>query len=184
MLSGAVCIRKSVLDPSAGFRREFFRKAGEYDLSFRIWEAGYSVERFEDVVYRHDKVMTGRSSALAHRMDLRNNLILVERYLPARLRRGLPPATGGSVTPPSPATRAAPAPPGPGSGRPRAGGVREAITGRQTLSPGAVEGGLRPGPAGGGRSRDWARRTASAAWSSRTSARTSSPRAAAAGRPG
>jgi hypothetical protein len=87
MLSGAVCLRKSVLAKVGGFRREFFRKAGEYDLSFRIWQAGYSIERFEDVVYRHDKVTGGRSAAFAHRMDLRNNLILVERYLPRRFRR-------------------------------------------------------------------------------------------------
>ena len=86
MLSGAVCLRKSVVARVGGFRREFFRKAGEYDFSFRIWNAGYSVERFEDVVYRHDKVTGGRSSSLAHRMDLRNNLILVERYLPADIR--------------------------------------------------------------------------------------------------
>jgi len=87
MLSGAVCIRKAVLDQVGGFRPEFFRKAGEYDLSLRMWQAGYAVERFEDIVYRHDKVTTGRSSALAHRMDLRNNLILTERYLPRHLRR-------------------------------------------------------------------------------------------------
>jgi hypothetical protein len=86
MLSGAVCLRKSVVDRVGGFRPEFFRKAGEYDYSFRFWQAGASVERFEDVVYAHDKVMTGRSSALAHRMDLRNNLIIVERFLPRALR--------------------------------------------------------------------------------------------------
>jgi GT2 family glycosyltransferase len=86
LLSCAVCLRKSVLDRVGGFRREFFRKAGEYDFSFRIWQAGFSVERFEDIVYRHNKVMTGRSSSLAHRMDLRNNLILAERYLPRALR--------------------------------------------------------------------------------------------------
>lgn len=86
MLSGAVCIRRNVLLKVGGFRPEFFRKAGEYDLSYRIWQAGYRVDRFEDVVYRHDKVMTGRSKPFAHRMDLRNNLILVERYLPASLR--------------------------------------------------------------------------------------------------
>lgn len=87
MLSGAVCIRKAVLDQVGGFAPEFFRKAGEYDLSFRMWQAGHAVERFDDIVYRHDKVTTGRSSALAHRMDLRNNLILAERYLPRGLRR-------------------------------------------------------------------------------------------------
>jgi GT2 family glycosyltransferase len=86
MLSGAVCIRKSVLDQVGGFRREFFRKAGEYDLSFRMLAAGWTIERFEDLVYRHDKVLTGRSNALAHRMDLRNNLILTERFLPPQLR--------------------------------------------------------------------------------------------------
>ena len=86
MLSGAVCIRKSVLSALGGFRREFFRKAGEYDLSFRIWQAGHRIDRFEDIVYCHDKVTAGRSAAFAHRMDLRNNLILVERYLPADLR--------------------------------------------------------------------------------------------------
>jgi GT2 family glycosyltransferase len=87
MLSGAVCIRRSVLLELGGFRPEFFRKAGEYDLSFRIWDAGYSIERFEDIIYRHDKVATGRNAGFAHRMDLRNNLILVERYLPKKLRR-------------------------------------------------------------------------------------------------
>ncbi len=87
MLSGAVCIRKSVLDRVGPFRAEFFRKAGEYDLSYRIWQAGFAVERFEDIVYRHDKVLTGRSSSLAHFMDLRNNLILIERFLPPVMRR-------------------------------------------------------------------------------------------------
>jgi len=86
MLSGAVCIRRSVLLNVGGFRPEFFRKAGEYDLSFRIWNAGHRIARFEDIVYRHDKVATGRSAGFAHRMDLRNNLILIERYLPAHLR--------------------------------------------------------------------------------------------------
>jgi hypothetical protein len=38
-------------------------------------------------VFRHEKVSGGRSSALVHRMDLRNNLILVERFLPKELRR-------------------------------------------------------------------------------------------------
>jgi GT2 family glycosyltransferase len=138
MLSGAVCLRKSVTEKVGGFRREFFRKAGEYDFSFRIWEAGYSIERFEDVVYRHDKFMGGRSSSLAHRMDLRNNLILAERYLPAALRaeyrrdwsqRYAALATGAGFR-----------------GAARAGlleaklwRLREAAVGRQTLSADAIE---------------------------------------------
>ncbi|MEM6854164.1 MAG: glycosyltransferase [Planctomycetota bacterium] len=87
MLSGAVCLRKAALDAVGGFRPEFFRKAGEYDLSFRLWDAGWQVARFEDVVYRHDKHAAGRSAALAFKMDLRNNLILVERFFPPAYRR-------------------------------------------------------------------------------------------------
>jgi len=76
-----------VLDAVGGFSPEFLRQAEEYDLSFRILRRGHRIERFEDVVFRHEKVPGGRSSALVHRMDLRNNLILVERFLPKPLRR-------------------------------------------------------------------------------------------------
>jgi GT2 family glycosyltransferase len=87
MISAAVCIRRAALEQVGGFRREFFRKAGEYDLSFRLWAAGWGIERFEDVVYRHDKHTAGRDAGFSFRMDLRNNLILVERFLPPRYRR-------------------------------------------------------------------------------------------------
>jgi GT2 family glycosyltransferase len=87
LLGGASVVRKSVLDATGGFAPEFFRQAEEYDLSFRILRGGHRIERFEDVVFRHEKAPGGRSSALTHRMDLRNNLILVERYLPKSLRR-------------------------------------------------------------------------------------------------
>ncbi len=86
-LGGASVIRKSTLDELGGFAPEFFRQAEEYEMSFRIWQAGYRVERFEDVLFGHDKVPGGRCSALTRRMDLRNNLILAERFLPRELRR-------------------------------------------------------------------------------------------------
>jgi len=86
-LGGASVVRREVLAKVGGFAPEFFRQAEEYDLSFRIWEAGYSIERFEDVLFGHDKVPASRNSSLMHLMDLRNNLILLERYLPRRLRR-------------------------------------------------------------------------------------------------
>lgn len=84
--NGAVVLRKSVIDVVGGFPTEFFRQAEEYDLSFRIWNAGWRIERFEDLVYRHDKVGGNRSAAIIHRMDMRNNLILVDRYLPQEWR--------------------------------------------------------------------------------------------------
>ena len=86
LISCAVVLRRSALEQVGGFREEFFRKAGEYDLSYRLWDAGWRIERFEDVVYRHDKHLAGRSSSLAHKLDLRNNLILVERFLPRAMR--------------------------------------------------------------------------------------------------
>ena len=86
LLGGASVVRKDVLDQTGGFSPEFFRQAEEYDLSFRILKRGHRIERFEDVVFRHDKAPGGRSSALVHRMDLRNNLIVIERFLPKGLR--------------------------------------------------------------------------------------------------
>ena len=86
-LGGASIFRRSVLEEIGGFAPEFFRQAEEYDLSFRIWAKGYRIERFEDIQFGHDKVPSGRHSALTRRMDLRNNLIVVERYLPRPMRR-------------------------------------------------------------------------------------------------
>ena len=88
VLGGATCYRASVLKEVGGFSTEFFRQAEEYELSFRIWGAGYRIERFEDIVFRHDKVNgPGRASELVHRMDIRNNLIVAERFLPQPLRK-------------------------------------------------------------------------------------------------
>jgi GT2 family glycosyltransferase len=95
LMGGASCLRKSVLDKIGGFRQEFFRQAEEYDLSFRIWQAGFTVERREDIIFRHEKtilddgpsmVSSGRNSELVRSMDLRNNLIIAQRFLPDHLR--------------------------------------------------------------------------------------------------
>lgn len=85
----AVCFRKSVLDRVGGFRREFFRQAEEYDLSFRIWGVGMRVERREEILFKHAKTAdnTGRPAAVVQAMDLRNNLIIAQRFLPGELRR-------------------------------------------------------------------------------------------------
>lgn len=86
-LGGASIVRARVLKQVGGFPVEFFRQAEEYDLSFRIWQAGFRIERYEDICFGHDKAASGRSSALTRQMDLRNNLIIAERYLPPPLRR-------------------------------------------------------------------------------------------------
>ncbi len=86
MIGCASSLRRSVVDRVGGFAPEFFIQAEEYDLSFRLWAAGFSVERYEDLLFRHDKVLTGRSRARTVFRDLRNNLLLAERFLPRRLR--------------------------------------------------------------------------------------------------
>ncbi len=87
--NGAVVLRKAVIDEVGGFPTDFFRQAEEYDLSFRIWNAGWRIDRFEDLIYRHEKVAGNRASALIHRLDMRNNLVVVDRYIPAPWRRAI-----------------------------------------------------------------------------------------------
>ena len=87
--NGGLCIRRSALQEAGGLRpcRWFERQVEEYDMAFRLLEAGYSLHRFEDVVYRHDKAPGARSTASVHRLDVRNNLIVAYRYLPKPLRQ-------------------------------------------------------------------------------------------------
>lgn len=87
MIGCATTLRRAAIEQVGAFAPEFFRQAEEYDLSFRLANAGFIVERFEDLEFRHDKHARGRNSALTVRMDLRNNLILAHRYLPPNLRR-------------------------------------------------------------------------------------------------
>lgn len=83
MLGGASCVRVSALRDVGFFPEEFFRQAEEYDLSSRLWNAGYRVERYEDIVYLHDKKpAAGRVSSNVLSLDLKHNLIVAARYLP------------------------------------------------------------------------------------------------------
>lgn len=84
LLGGASCVRLRALRDVGFFPHDFFRQAEEYDLSPRLWNAGHRVERFEDVVYRHNKSTgPGRASRDVSRLDLKHNLIVAARYLPA-----------------------------------------------------------------------------------------------------
>ncbi|MCX5661522.1 MAG: glycosyltransferase [Planctomycetota bacterium] len=86
MINCAVCIRKAAIDQVGGFPEDFFRQAEEYDLSFRLWNAGFRIERYEDLLFRHEKAAGNRTPAAIHRLDTRNNLILLDRYLTGPLR--------------------------------------------------------------------------------------------------
>ena len=87
LMGGASIVRKSVLDVVGGFASEFFLQSADYELSFRIWRAGHRIERFEDVQFGGETSYSGMPSERGRRMNLRNNLILCERYLPRPLRQ-------------------------------------------------------------------------------------------------
>lgn len=84
MLGGASCVRLRALRDVGFFPHDFFRQAEEYDLSARLWSAGHRIVRFEDVIYRHNKSTgPGRVSRDVSRLDLKHNLIVAARHLPA-----------------------------------------------------------------------------------------------------
>jgi GT2 family glycosyltransferase len=84
MLGGASCVRLRALRDVGFFPHDFFRQAEEYDLSARLWHAGHRIVRFEDVIYRHNKSTgPGRASRDVSRLDLKHNLIIAARHLPA-----------------------------------------------------------------------------------------------------
>lgn len=84
LLGGASTVRLRALRDVGFFPHDFFRQAEEYDLSSRLWHAGHRVERFEDIIYRHNKsIGPGRASRDVSRLDLKHNLIVAARYLPA-----------------------------------------------------------------------------------------------------
>jgi GT2 family glycosyltransferase len=86
LMSGASVVRMSALNEVGGFAAEFFREAADYELSFRLWRAGHRIQRFEDLQFARESTVPSKPSAVTCRMDLRNNLILCERYLPRPLR--------------------------------------------------------------------------------------------------
>jgi len=78
--------RRSALQEVGGFSSDLFIRAEEYDVIFRLLAAGHEVNRFEDLCFHHDKTASGRSAAQILGMDLTNNMILAEKFLPLPLR--------------------------------------------------------------------------------------------------
>src|SRR3990172_601948 len=57
-------------------------QAEEYDLSFRLVNAGWKVEVFDDLYVEHLKTEHARRSERTTFYDVRNNLRVIARYLP------------------------------------------------------------------------------------------------------
>jgi hypothetical protein len=58
-------------------------QAEEYDLSLRLLDCGWGVQRFEGLHVMHLKTPAARSSRRVMRLDTRNNLLLIARRFPA-----------------------------------------------------------------------------------------------------
>jgi GT2 family glycosyltransferase len=79
-----VGFRREVLQAVGGLPDDFFMQAEEYDLSLRILNAGWRIERFLDLRVMHRKSPTARIHTRAARLDVRNNLLVIARHFPRR----------------------------------------------------------------------------------------------------
>ena len=77
-----VGLRREALTAVGGLDRTLFMQAEEYDLSFRLIDAGWKVETLTDLHVDHLKSPEARLSGRTVYYDTRNNLILTARYLP------------------------------------------------------------------------------------------------------
>ena len=60
-------------------------QAEEYDLSYRLIQAGFTLRRFADMPLIHLKTPGARVGARTTRLDIRNNLYLLAKYVPEPL---------------------------------------------------------------------------------------------------
>jgi glycosyltransferase involved in cell wall biosynthesis len=83
---GTTCFRKSVLDRVGGFARSA-GQAAEYDLSLRIANAGFRIDRRDDILFRIQAAFAkqDRANPSEIRDQIRDQLNIATRHLPRRL---------------------------------------------------------------------------------------------------
>ncbi len=77
-----VGFRADALRAVGGLDASLFMQAEEYDLSFRLINAGWQVQTFGDLHVNHLKTTQARRSGRTTYYDIRNNLLVAARYLP------------------------------------------------------------------------------------------------------
>ena len=82
-----VGLRAEALRSVGGLDRSFFMQAEEYDLCFRLVQAGWQSEVFDDLYVDHLKTQHARRTERTIFYDVRNNLRIAARYLPAPYHR-------------------------------------------------------------------------------------------------
>lgn len=76
-----VGLRTEALRRVGGIDEWFFMQAEEYDLAFRLANAGYQVRVFDDLQVRHLKTPQARYRESTAYYDIRNNIVLACRFL-------------------------------------------------------------------------------------------------------
>jgi len=71
---GHCCLRKSAVEKVSPLAPELDEQTGAADLGLRIWEAGWSIDRFEDVAFCQRAPRRTSDPAVAHRLAIRNHL--------------------------------------------------------------------------------------------------------------
>jgi GT2 family glycosyltransferase len=74
--------RREALIEAGGLPDDFFMQAEEYDLSLRLMNGGWRVQRFADLRVQHLKASSARQPARTTRLDVRNNLLVIARRFP------------------------------------------------------------------------------------------------------
>ncbi len=77
--------RREALDEVGGLPDDFFMQAEEYDLSLRLMNAGWRVERFDDLHVTHLKTPRSRYPERVMKLDVRNNILLAFRHFPLKM---------------------------------------------------------------------------------------------------
>ena len=76
--------RREALLATGGLPNDFFMQAEEYDLSLRLLDAGWDIQRFDDLEVTHLKTKTARQPTRTTRLDIRNNLLVISRNFPRK----------------------------------------------------------------------------------------------------
>lgn len=82
-----VGVRTNAVQSVGGLDRWFFMEAEEYDLTFRLINAGWNVGVFEELAVEHLKSPVARIHKRTLELEARNNAYLGVRYLPEPVRR-------------------------------------------------------------------------------------------------
>jgi hypothetical protein len=76
-------VRREVIERVGGYPEEFFLYFNETDMALRIWDAGYTIKSFPDIVAYHKSSRANRTSERAPFYYTRNLLWLVWKNYPA-----------------------------------------------------------------------------------------------------